>query len=497
MKNIKNIFLFFIALFLFNSCYEDKGNYSYKEIEEAVIKAIPGVTNNNDKLVCFKNQTITLNPELEFKGESSESDFKYIWFRYPQDPQGTSFHYEQADTIAQTKDLNYKVIDDPRDFWLVYKVINKKTKAVFEKKFQFIISKINGLLVLDENSLGEGDLNIIRDKDLVINGDGSIVRNCFSEFNDGQKILKGKFIGVCPYSGQNRLMIYSEEGAYLINSSNYELLKDKIFKDLFTFPLNTINPQAQMYDYNGGNTELLLNNGKLYSVSYRSMGASKKNEISTDDQNFAPFIAPIQTSGASNCALVFDNNSKGFYSLGTWGNLATIEIEGAEFNPANLGDDSHLVYLGEGKDSETCAVVNNNDDYYLYRVNCVEENPVVVGKIDITSLADIANADFFTFGLRANMMFYATDNNVYCYNFTNTSSSNLFSVESGETIVDMIMYNNNTDDVFNGKILFVATYKNNEGKVYKITFDELTGMFKSSLEYKGFGKIKNMFFFRP
>ncbi len=60
-------FSFVLAMFLLTSCFDDKGNYDYKEIGEAVIKAIPGVTDHGDKLVCLENEHIQLTPELEFK----------------------------------------------------------------------------------------------------------------------------------------------------------------------------------------------------------------------------------------------------------------------------------------------------------------------------------------------------------------------------------------------------------------------------------------------
>lgn len=48
---------------------------------------------------------------------------------------------------------------------------------------------------------------------------------------------------------------------------------------------------------------------------------------------------------------------------------------------------------------------------------------------------------------------------------------------------------------FNGKILFVATQKGNEGKVYKVVFNEMSGVAESSpVEYTGFGIIKDMYY---
>ena len=138
-----------MAMFLLTSCFDDKGNYDYKEIGEAVIKAIPGVTDNGDKLVCLENEHIQLTPELEFKEGTTAEDYEFIWYRYPQQPQGTYQHYEQGDTLAMTRNLDYRIVDSPRDYWLVYKVINKKTGAQNEQRFEFIISAVNGWIVLD------------------------------------------------------------------------------------------------------------------------------------------------------------------------------------------------------------------------------------------------------------------------------------------------------------------------------------------------------------
>ena len=51
------------------------------------------------------------------------------------------------------------------------------------------------------------------------------------------------------------------------------------------------------------------------------------------------------------------------------------------------------------------------------------------------------------------------------------------------------------DKVLNGKVLFVATQKGNEGKVYKVIFNEMSGLSSGkSQEYTGFGIIKDMYY---
>ena len=61
MRIFRYIQLCFLLLSIgvFTSCFDDEGNYEYKEIGEAVIKSIPGVTDHGNKFVCLENEKIS------------------------------------------------------------------------------------------------------------------------------------------------------------------------------------------------------------------------------------------------------------------------------------------------------------------------------------------------------------------------------------------------------------------------------------------------------
>ena len=102
---------------------------------------------------------------------------------------------------------------------------------------------------------------------------------------------------------------------------------------------------------------------------------------------------------------------------------------------------------------------------------------------------------YYAFGTRGNFMFYATDSIVYTWRYGSESASEFMTVGEGEKIVQIKMYTNVSDATFNGKILFVATQKGNEGKVYKVVFNEMSGVAESSpVEYTGFNIIKDMYY---
>lgn len=68
--------------------FDDEGNYEYKEIGEAVIKSIPGVTDHGNKFVCLENEKISLIPEVEFLAGTTAADYElygFVFLRIPKE----------------------------------------------------------------------------------------------------------------------------------------------------------------------------------------------------------------------------------------------------------------------------------------------------------------------------------------------------------------------------------------------------------------------------
>ena len=68
------IFGIMILLLLCYSCYEDKGNYEYKELNTIEIEKI-----NLNKLYFVQGDTLLATPKLEFKLDSTDTSFEYEW----------------------------------------------------------------------------------------------------------------------------------------------------------------------------------------------------------------------------------------------------------------------------------------------------------------------------------------------------------------------------------------------------------------------------------
>lgn len=491
MKKLVYILLTILPMLSLFSCYEDKGNYDYKEIGEALVSTIPGVTDKNNRLVCLENERVRLNPELIFKDGTTAADYEFQWIRFPQIPL-VSGVYEKPDTISQSLNLDYLVTDTPRAYYCVFRSKNIHTDVINEYRFEFIISAVAGWLVLSEDAAGKGDLHIIRDEKLVTGGDGSIIPNFFSKNNEGMYISNGKFLGECFYAGYPRLYVYMHDNAYILDRATYKIMASASYEKLFT-SLDVAAPQQ--YHYSATSiTQMIINNGDFYSWWHRGMGTSSfaKRTLSFE-YKLAPAMAPISISGYNSAAL-FDVKNNRFIVVDSRGTLTAPVTEGA-FNAGNIPAEMKFHTMGEGKDGETCAIFREegSDDPYLYRANFVEEEPAAIGVTNLKDLEGIRGATHYTFGTRGDFMFYASGSTVYKWRFGKSTAETFLNVGAGEEIVSMKVYVDTDNLDNNGKILFVATNKGGEGKVYRVVFSEISGIASGApVVYTGFGKILDM-----
>ena len=244
--------------------------------------------------------------------------------------------------------------------------------------------------------------------------------------------------------------------------------------------------------------DVLVNNHKVYAIAYIMMGESQYSEAKgVDDYVAAPAIAPVRISGHDNCAVLFDTKNNRFITISGSKALAAPVSAGGAFNTAAINPDLEYVYMNEGKDSETCLVMKHKTtgDFYLFRANLAATEPVAVACENLGNLTDMSEAKQFVFGIRGNVLFYATDTKVYAWRNGKEEATECMTVGAGERISQIKIYNNPSDNVMTGKVLFVATQKGDEGKVYKAVFNEMSGLLlEEPLEYTGFKLIRDMFY---
>src|ERR1051325_8853213 len=89
MKRIQNTLLFFFCtavVVISYSCYKDKGNYEYSDVNKISVTDPQA----NPAIISIKQgDTLKLNPTISQSLESNESNLSYQWSVYANDPQTT------------------------------------------------------------------------------------------------------------------------------------------------------------------------------------------------------------------------------------------------------------------------------------------------------------------------------------------------------------------------------------------------------------------------
>ena len=82
-----------------------------------------------------------------------------------------------------------------------------------------------GWLIYDEAASGDGDFQIIRDREIVPDLSSiqtGIVRNYFATANGGKKLRDGKFLGRRNMNNQyDHLYLFKEDGMYKMKAGTY------------------------------------------------------------------------------------------------------------------------------------------------------------------------------------------------------------------------------------------------------------------------------------
>ncbi len=507
-KNFNISYMPWVLVFLFTACFDDKGNYDYNDLKDAVID-IPEVTANGGKISRDGYTELTLTPDIKFNMEAKAEEFDFEWSIFSQAPKADeNDKYEPKKVIGKEQNLSWIIDVVPGDYYLVLRITHKETKAVTDYKFEFSINTITGWIVYDEKD-GEGDLHVIRDGDIIPNlstEQTGVIYNCFSGSNGGEKLDGCKFLSWRNMDNNyDHIFVWKEDGVVKLNAKTYEM-ETKDYAEMFFTSPSIYAPMCHYYENPAyGKMEFLMNNNELYIIRWMMMGQTEKFSMPLKvfgvANKFAPFIAAIpSSSGNTNCAVLYDPAGNGGFR--TIANNSTSagrpSVVGGTFNPLNMNESGalklNLVAMGQGRDGTTCALFKdelNNNHPWLYTADFRKaENPLTLAKYDLGNLENIDKAKLFVFGNRGDVMFYSVDNQVYAWSFGGSPKA-ILPAGSSE-VVAMKLYTHSNNEEYTGRILFVATYDGNKGMVYKITFNELNGTIIKTQEFQGFGKIVDM-----
>ena len=447
------ILLLCLVLGLF-SCYDDKGNYDYREIDELTITGIP------EELMSalYKSENLVLSPAVtsKFDGVINADDPNYEFSYYYDRPVGGDFLEPRLLDSSRVKDLNILAEIDPGNYTVWFKVKDLRTNIVTSAEFKLsvVTSTTKGWVVLCE----EGSERKVRIDMIGEVGDRIAVSRNLLDFlpeSHGacQILLESNMLYTAnsPY-----LNLYTEDNSFCIWSYNGNFNRN--FNDprstVFARPIDDfIVREENNYSYivitaDGDVYQKMSSSSALYDVKI-----NVDEPFGEPNYKMAPFIGVGWSNGYN--GILYDKTNRRFkyflqYAVipnGTKYLFDPKEPEtGSKLFDWNTGKD--MVYMAgtrQGGGNLVFALLKDAaGQYSIYGITAgqYQDSPVqsTYMDIDAAKAPGLANATCFAFHPTLPFLIYNSGNEVYLYDMSTRSARRVL-ILPGENSVSMLKFN--------------------------------------------------------
>ena len=517
MKQIYYLFALLVSITSFTSCYDDKGNYNYTEVNEIVIDTVGFRTQYTVEVT----KQLVIDPKITFtRSNVAEEDLSYEWYFFSDESSNTVWY-----PVSTEKKLDMAVIYDPKDYTAMLFVKDNKNNLTSSMRFRVrVISRIShGLLVLHNNGT-TGDFDYIATGNTVEGLEENVrIANAFETVN-GRK-LHGKPLIVRQMSidgrGVNRIYLSSDQEFLQLNGRNFSFEMDD--SELFVQRPEKLYMEA-ISGQGSASAAIYINDGRVHTISFGAQHytdpmippAQNPGSSLTGQIKLAPYILLLYINYA-NVPFFYDMMGKRFTYLA---NIAqptaslekyTTQDPAAVFDVNNIGKD--LLFMKVGFNTYGYAAFTSGPgDLWLYIINfgtTLTGTNIAHAKHDLSALPGAQNASFFETGHRGDVFLYANNRDIYSVNYT---ASPVFATQindafpAGEEITAMkifyfdgVIYAPGAGQLpfytdMNGTLLYVATWNGTQGKLYEFRLNVADGTItKTPLNvFDGFGRITDM-----
>lgn len=497
MKRIHNIYFTLLAALLLvtaSSCYKDKGNYDYHDINKVslaldTVKA--GATINVNQ-----GDTLRFTPQIIQTMDKDESKFTYEWMIF--DNTATS-DYNLPQTVVSTSRNLGVIIAEPnftlgKRYRLQYKVTDTVTRVI--NFFAINVNVVNrygtGWMVLEDLPNG-GDYSMILPGDVV-------EHKVFAQFNPGIPMGTGSplRLDISPYTVSDAITTgYDGKRIYVIHPNNgieihYQNMKKMYdINNLFFNPPAILKPQTVTWfnqsGYAGATIGMTVSDGKVYIAELGGYPGAKKfggallTATNTDDYTATPWIASGLTY-----PIIYDSRNKRFHIVRPTKLDNFPDTVSTVANLNNLG--MELVHMDESNVARAHNVIlkDNAGVRQLLRITFSASTYVLTSFLQTMNAPDINNATAFASTTGSPHIFYSVGNLLYKYETTSNTTVPAFTFPASESIVKIVCRA--------GTEMLVATWNGTTGKVYKFSITATGAITGNTFtnEYTGFGKVIDM-----
>lgn len=494
MKNVKSIFIGLCVAVFFASCYKDKGNYDYIEINTITL------SNAGLTYTVFQFDTLRISPSITQTLPVDEAELHYEWSMRKIDENDVSQSFPVT-IISDQRDLNEPISLAPAEYKLIYKVTDPTTEVSSYLFYNVTVqtSFSVGWLVLQQYPQeNKADVSML----VSSSGTTRFYHNLYESVN-------GVPLDPTTSRMDKSTVLEPEEYYFLSDNDGVEVdlnsfARIKSFEDWFFTAPTVIKPslyRVMAPPTSSSQAGFMINNGKVHVKVYGGFPGDVKFGSEVLFQNHINYeMEPYFMIGTYSSSLyygaLFDRVSRNFVALKPAGSLgANLDVfptppSDAAFDPNNVGMD--LVYAGNtGTNYLYSAILkDSNGDHYVYQLNLLNAQVASLKKKMNTGLsnATILAAEN---SRRLEYIYFAVNNKVYMYQIGANVTTEIFSFPASEQVTKLKI-----DTDYSATTLMAGTYDNSGGKLYSFTLAD-NGTFSGNTYtnvYSDLGKVVDIMY---
>lgn len=514
-KTIFNISLAATLALAATSCYDDKGNYDYHDLDVVTISTDGlGI---QDRYSVERGSKISIAPDVYFNGTKNDANapLDYLWTLYTQ---GSGVGVDTSiDTLSTERQLDAIVNRMGGSYTINLTVTNRndKTQAYYNVTCDVLDNIPAGWMLLYEptGKPGYSDIGLVCNQYSTKNyTDSKELWGLYGASNGGP--AEGEPINIMhivqPMATHGSAIFATSKNLYTASQSTFEKVLGT--DDFFLFGKPEMDVKFMTLAGIGQTKVIVINNNNVYESgvgqangAVAGFGVPKQGEVGK--------LAAWSSCGAMAVEeVVYDQDNHCFYNVPT-GNAyfytyAPQDMSVCEFDVNNC-DGMTLEYGDWGAAYTDILLFSKGNERFVGVANFSRSNSgattVGTGLKNVTSSPDIQNATSFAANFLGEYAYYSAGNKVYnlAYNSGNPATVAWTAPSADEvitcvrthkyyfqSILQAIMPNANN-------VLHIATWNETkkEGKLYEVKINPTSGVIldtEEKYEYTVPGKVKDM-----
>ena len=510
MKVLNNVLWVLVWVFMASACYEDKGNYDYRDLDEIIIDTA-GAGIRTDYSVALQ-ETLAIPLKVYCNGKlvnGSEKDFPELEFKWVAIQQETTTPILSCDTLSTEIELNVAVSLPTINWTLIFSVHNRQTETDDFMKFNLKVHAglSEGWMVLYERN-GKTDVGLIAN-DLVSPDvtQEKITLDVYSSLNG--EAMNGKPVRVV-YS-----MSTKPEVVYLVSDQEIMGVDPVSFTSLYTFDNLFYEVPAQRnitcFTVSSGRREFMVNDNKGYGLNASSMGSNRntlKFGVPCKDESGELALWCAQMATAGYMGVVYNQSTQKFRCLKNNGSaLSDFSVQGKEaaFDCNQVGLELVASDFGRNNYEHILMKDASGHHYLLVADFCgiFTQNAIGKAKYDLGGCEGLdKKVVSVTAGYKGEIFYYASGNTLYLLDYKSVpaKATPVWTAPAGTEItcvrLQKYLYGASGNKPVNDcEVIYIATADiAGEGVVYQLRVDPSSGVVDKSSEksYDGFGRVMDM-----